>query len=54
MTRYPQVLVNVKVREKRPLEELPDVQALIHRLEDELGGRGACWCATRAPSPRRA
>jgi phosphoglucosamine mutase len=40
MTRYPQVLVNLKVKEKRPLVELPDVGALIAKVEKVLGGDG--------------
>ncbi len=40
MTRYPQVLVNVKVAQKRPLEALPAVTALIARCERELGQDG--------------
>jgi phosphoglucosamine mutase len=40
MTRYPQVLVNVKVDVKRPLEALPTVAALIARCEKSLGGDG--------------
>jgi phosphoglucosamine mutase len=40
MTRYPQVLVNVKVREKRPIESLPQVTSLITRVEHTLGGEG--------------
>ena len=40
MVRYPQVLVNVKVGSKRPLAELPDVQALIARVEGELASEG--------------
>jgi len=38
--RYPQILVNVRVREKRPFEELPVVQRLAHEIEDQLGDRG--------------
>ncbi len=38
--RYPQVLVNVRVREKRPLAELPAVQRLAHEIEQKLGNRG--------------
>ena len=38
--RYPQVLVNVRVREKRPFEELPAVQRLAHEIEQQLGNRG--------------
>jgi phosphoglucosamine mutase len=40
MTRYPQVLVNVKVREKRPIESLPQVTSLITRVESTLGREG--------------
>jgi phosphoglucosamine mutase len=40
MERSPQVLVNVKVAEKRPLDALPGVSALILRLERELGADG--------------
>jgi phosphoglucosamine mutase len=40
MTRYPQVLVNVKVREKKPLEALGGVAALISRVEQTLGEEG--------------
>jgi phosphoglucosamine mutase len=38
--RYPQVLVNVRVREKRPFAELPAVQDLAHAVEAALGDRG--------------
>ena len=38
--RYPQVLVNVRVREKRPFEQLAGLQLLARRIEEELGDRG--------------
>jgi len=38
--RYPQVLVNIRVSEKRPFEELPAVQRLAHEIEQQLGDRG--------------
>ena len=38
--RYPQLLVNVRVREKRPFEELPRVQLLTRQIEENLGDRG--------------
>ena len=38
--RYPQVLVNIRVREKIPFEELPAVQRLAHEIEQRLGDRG--------------
>ena len=40
MTRYPQVLVNVRVRNKPPLDSLPEVRAETERLERALEGRG--------------
>ncbi|HKS43036.1 MAG TPA: phosphoglucosamine mutase [Blastocatellia bacterium] len=40
MTRFPQVLVNVRVRSKPELGELPDVKAAMDQLENELQGRG--------------
>lgn len=40
MTKFPQVLVNVRVRSKPPLESLPEVQAEIDRVETELRGMG--------------
>jgi phosphoglucosamine mutase len=40
MTRYPQVLVNLKVREKRPIEGLPDVTKLIGKIMRMLGDDG--------------
>jgi phosphoglucosamine mutase len=40
MTRYPQVLVNVRVRAKRPIEELAPVRRLIQRVEGLLGQQG--------------
>ena len=38
--RFPQVLINVKVGEKRPLESLAGVQASIAKVEKALDGRG--------------
>ena len=40
MERYPQVLVNLKVREKLPLEDLPEVMRLVAKVERALGGDG--------------
>jgi phosphoglucosamine mutase len=38
--RYPQLLLNVRVREKRPFEELPTVQEAAREVEQSLAGRG--------------
>ena len=37
---FPQVIVNVRVREKQPLETIPTVVAAIHDAETELHGNG--------------
>lgn len=37
---FPQVIVNVKVREKKPLEEIPTVAAAIRAAEQELADSG--------------
>ncbi len=39
-TRFPQILVNVKVNEKRPFEEVPEIVEASKKLEAELGGKG--------------
>ena len=38
--RYPQVLKNVKVSEKRPFEDVPDIAAAAKQVEYELDGTG--------------
>lgn len=38
--RYPQLLVNVRVREKRPFEELSSVQSAAREIQERLGSRG--------------
>jgi phosphoglucosamine mutase len=40
MTRTPQVLINIKVATKRPIDELPEVAQLIGAVERELGDDG--------------
>jgi phosphoglucosamine mutase len=40
MTRYPQTLVNVRVRQKIDLKNSPPVQAAVARAEQQLGARG--------------
>lgn len=37
---YPQVLINVPVREKRPFEEMPEIADLARRTEESLGDNG--------------
>jgi phosphoglucosamine mutase len=38
--RYPQVLINVRVAERKPIEELPDVSRMVENIERALGDRG--------------
>lgn len=40
LKNYPQVIVNVKVREKKPLEKIPAVVSAIRSAEDELRDSG--------------
>lgn len=40
ITTYPQLLVNVRVRERKPLDELPGVTAKIRNTEAEFGDAG--------------
>ena len=40
MREYPQKLVSLKVREKKPLEDVPALHDAIHNCEAELKGRG--------------
>jgi len=37
---FPQVIVNIKVREKKPMADFPSVMAAIHAAEDELKDSG--------------
>jgi len=39
-TRYPQILVNVKVREKLPFEEVFEIAEASKSVETELNGKG--------------
>ena len=40
MTSFPQILLNVKVKEKKPLETLPKLCAAVEAGEKELAGKG--------------
>ncbi len=40
METYPQILFNVRVREKRPIEEMPEVKSAIDDAKRELGEQG--------------
>ncbi|HYO90940.1 MAG TPA: phosphoglucosamine mutase, partial [Pyrinomonadaceae bacterium] len=38
--RYPQVLVNVRVREKRPFEEVSEIERAAQETQEQLGAGG--------------
>jgi phosphoglucosamine mutase len=40
MKTFPQVLINVKVKRKAPLEEIPELKSVISEVENELGDKG--------------
>ena len=40
MTKYPQVLVNVAVKEKPELESIPEIKAAVQEVENALGENG--------------
>ncbi len=40
MTKYPQILLNVDVKKKPPLEKIPEVKTTIERAEKKLGKNG--------------
>ncbi|HJX02060.1 MAG TPA: phosphoglucosamine mutase [Candidatus Humimicrobiaceae bacterium] len=40
MKTFPQVLINVKVKRKAPLEEIPELKSIIAEVEKELDGKG--------------
>jgi phosphoglucosamine mutase len=40
METYPQILVNVRVRERKPIEDLESVRAAVRRTQAEFGAAG--------------
>jgi len=40
LVTYPQTLVNVRVRERVPIADVPAIEAAVSRVEAALGGRG--------------
>jgi phosphoglucosamine mutase len=40
LTTYPQVLLNVRVRDKKDLEQVPEVAAIMTHVEQQLAGNG--------------
>ena len=50
--RFPQVLVNVPVAEKRPIETLPTVVKLVAQVKTELDGRGRVFIRYSGTEPK--
>jgi len=40
MERYPQHLINVRVKERKPLEAIPEIARTVKLVEEKLGGHG--------------
>jgi phosphoglucosamine mutase len=51
LTIYPQLLLNVRVRERRPLEGLPGVQEAIRQARDEFGDAGRVFVRFSGTEP---
>ncbi|MFQ5901487.1 MAG: phosphoglucosamine mutase [Thermodesulfobacteriota bacterium] len=51
MEVFPQVLVNIKVREKKPIEEIPGVAAKIKEVENSLNGQGRIFVRFSGTEP---
>jgi phosphoglucosamine mutase len=43
MQKFPQVLINIPVREKRDLDQVESVRSVVERVEASLGGRGRVY-----------
>jgi phosphoglucosamine mutase len=43
MQKFPQVLINIPVREKRDLDQVDAVRSVVQRVEQALGGRGRVY-----------
>ena len=42
MTEYPQTLLNINVSDKPPIEEVPELIAMIKKAEEAMGDSGRC------------
>lgn len=51
MAPYPQVLVNIRVREKRDMEAIPGVKEIIKGMEERLNGRGRVFIRYSGTEP---
>jgi phosphoglucosamine mutase len=51
ITLFPQVLENVRVKERKPVEEIPSVHRLIQDAEKKLGGKGRVFVRYSGTEP---
>ena len=51
MTTFPQILLNVKVREKKDLALMPSVAGALKNVEDKLKGRGRAFIRYSGTEP---
>ena len=49
--RYPQALINIRVREKKPLEKLPSVQERVEEVKQDLGDDGRVFVRYSGTEP---
>jgi phosphoglucosamine mutase len=52
MTVFPQVLINIDVSHKPPLDSLPEIQTAIRNVEKELAGKGRVLVRYSRMQPR--
>ncbi len=52
LDKFPQVLVNVKVKHKVPKEEIPGLAELVSRIEEKLKGRGRVLIRPSGTEPK--
>ena len=51
MTTFPQILVNVKVKEKKELSAMPTVASALKGVEEKLAGRGRAFIRYSGTEP---
>jgi len=49
-TKFPQIVVNVRVKDKPAWDTLPDVMQLVKEVEGKLNGQGRVCSAIPAPN----
>ncbi len=52
MEKFPQVLINVKVKEKKPPEEIPGLPELVKKIEEKLGDEGRVLIRPSGTEPK--